>query len=172
MLIQVDAHAPGLGGAQQLFLTVVPEGEASPGPVQAPGERVVTQTAQVIGAFTVHFLVRHPDGNLCRSKGGGMLVKLATQRPGCGCATGVTAATNLCTVKHPFPYLVASPLHLPVVRAATQRLSAEHLPPEVKTFRMFRMVQSLGLQQGFTASLRQLQVAKGRVWIHGGFKPN
>lgn len=79
---------------------------------------------------------------------------------------------NLYMVNCSFLYLVASPLHLPVVRAPTQRLSAENLPPEVETFWMVRRVQVLGLQRSFTTSIWQLQVAIGRVWIQGGFKPN
>lgn len=50
-------------------------------------------------------------------------------------------------------YLVAGPLHLPVVRAPTQRLPAENLPPEVKTLRVLRWVQVLCLQRGLTASV-------------------
>lgn len=68
MLIQVDANPPGLGWAQELFLTIVPEGKASPGPVQAPGKRIMTQTASVIRAFTCHLPVSHPNGDLWRRK--------------------------------------------------------------------------------------------------------
>lgn len=60
---------------------------------------------------------------------------------------------NLYLVNRLFPYLVASPLHLPVVRAPTQRLSAENLPPEVKTFWMVRRVQVLDLQRSFSISI-------------------
>lgn len=66
VLVQVDANAPGLGRAQELLLTVVPEGEPGAGPVQAPGERVVTQTATVVGAFTGHLPVSHRHGDLSR----------------------------------------------------------------------------------------------------------
>lgn len=52
-----------------------------------------------------------------------------------------------------FLYLGARPLHLPVVGAPTQRLSAENLPPEVETFRMVRWVQVLGLQGSFPTSM-------------------
>lgn len=83
VLIQVDADPPGLGRAQQLFLTVVPEGEAGPGPVQAPGEGVVTQAAQVVGAFPLHFLVSHPDRDLCRRKGGSMVARLPDPMSAC-----------------------------------------------------------------------------------------
>lgn len=152
MLIQVDANPPGLGGAQQLFLTVVPEGEASPGPVQAPGESVVTQTAQVVVAFTFHLLVSQPDGNLCRRKGGSMLVLVARLVTRQQHAPNLHPA-NLYRLDHLFLYLVASPLHLPVVRAPTQRLSAENLSPEVETFWVVRRVHVLGLQRSFTASV-------------------
>lgn len=64
VLVQVDADPPGLGRAQQLFLAVVPEGEAGPGPVQAPGESIVPQAAGVIGAFALHLPVSHADGDL------------------------------------------------------------------------------------------------------------
>lgn len=47
----------------------MPEGEASPGPVQAPGQSIVAQTAPGIRTFTLHFLVSHADGDLCGGTG-------------------------------------------------------------------------------------------------------
>lgn len=64
MLVHIDAKPPGLGWAQQFFLTIVPEGEASPGPVQAPGQSIIAQAAFVIRTFTFHLLVSHADGDL------------------------------------------------------------------------------------------------------------
>lgn len=69
MLVQIDAQPPRLGWAKQLFLALMPEGEASPRPVQAPGQSIVAQTAPGIGTFTLHFLVSHPDGDLCGGTG-------------------------------------------------------------------------------------------------------
>lgn len=68
--------------------------------------------------------------------------------------------------------LLASPLHLPVVRAPCQRLSAENLSPEVEAFRMVWWVQVLSPQCGLTTSIWQLQMAIHRVGIHGGFEAN
>lgn len=68
--------------------------------------------------------------------------------------------------------LLASPLHLPVVRAPSQRLSAENLSPEVEAFRMVWWVQVLSPQCGLMTSIWQLQMAIHRVGIHGGFKAN
>lgn len=48
VLVQVDADAPGLRGAEEFLLAVVPEGEAGSGPVHGPGRRVVAQTAFII----------------------------------------------------------------------------------------------------------------------------
>lgn len=42
----------------------MPEGEAGPRPVQAPGLGVVAQTAFVIRTFTLHLLVGHANGDL------------------------------------------------------------------------------------------------------------
>lgn len=42
----------------------MPEGEASPGPVQAPGQWIVAQTAFVIRTFTFHLLVCYANGDL------------------------------------------------------------------------------------------------------------
>ena len=68
MLVQIDADPPGLRGAQQFFLTIVPEGEAGPGPVQAPGQSIVAQAAVVIRTLPFHLLVGHADGDLqCRT---------------------------------------------------------------------------------------------------------
>ena len=64
MLVQIDANPPGLRRAQQFFLTIVPEREASPGPVQAPRQSVVAQTAAVIRRPTIHLLVCHAYGHL------------------------------------------------------------------------------------------------------------
>lgn len=59
---------------------------------------------------------------------------------------------SLYMVDQVFAYLVAGPLHLPVVRAPSQRLAAENLPPEVKACWMVQGVQVLRLQHGFTTS--------------------
>lgn len=68
--------------------------------------------------------------------------------------------------------LLSGPLHLPVVRAASQRLPAEDLPPEVEALRMIGRVEVFSLQCGLTTSVRQLQVSIHRVGIHGGFETN
>lgn len=69
MLVQKDANPSGLRRAQLFLLAVVPEGEAGPGPVQAPGQSIVAQTAVVIGTFTFNLLVGHADGDLCGGTG-------------------------------------------------------------------------------------------------------
>lgn len=60
---------------------------------------------------------------------------------------------SLYMVDQVFAYLVAGPLHLPVVGAPSQRLPAENLPPEVKACWMVQGVQVLRLQHGFTTSI-------------------
>lgn len=69
MLIQINANPPGFGRSQQFFLAIVPEGESSPRPVQAPGLAVVAQTAFIIRTFTFHLLVSHTDGDLSHRTG-------------------------------------------------------------------------------------------------------
>lgn len=79
---------------------------------------------------------------------------------------------------HPFPHrfprihLLASPLHLPVVRAPCQGLSAENLSPEVEAFRMVWWVQVLSPHRGLMISIWQLHMPIHRVGIHGGFEAN
>lgn len=67
-------------------------------------------------------------------------------------ATNLDCA-NMNLINLLFLYLVASPLHLPVVRAPAQRFSAEYLSPEMKTFWMVGWVQVLSLQHSFTTSI-------------------
>lgn len=64
MLVQIDTNPSGFRWAQQFFLAIVPEGEASPGPVQAPGKSIVAQTAFAIRTFTFYLFVGHANGNL------------------------------------------------------------------------------------------------------------
>lgn len=64
VLVQIDADPTGLRRAQRFLLAVVPEGEAGPGPVQAPGLSVVAQAAAVVRTFTLHLLVGQADGDL------------------------------------------------------------------------------------------------------------
>lgn len=79
---------------------------------------------------------------------------------------------------HPFPHwwlrihLLASPLHLPVVRAPSQGLSAENLSPEVEAFRMVWWVEVLSPHRGLTTSIWQLHMAIHSVGVHGGFEAN
>lgn len=88
VLVQVDSNPPGLRRAQELFLTIVPEGKTGAGPVQAPGESIVTQTATVVGAFTRHLPVSHRDGDLSRRK--------KEREAGGQGAAGVPEAAALC----------------------------------------------------------------------------
>lgn len=69
-------------------------------------------------------------------------------------------------------HLLASPLHLPVVRAPCQRLLAKNLSPELEALRMVWWVQILSTQRGLMTSIRQLQVAIRCVGVHSGFKAN
>ena len=69
-------------------------------------------------------------------------------------------------------HLLAGPLHLPVVGAPSQRLSAENLSPEVEALRVDWKVQVFSPHRGLMTSIQQLDVAIHRVRVHGGFKAN
>lgn len=75
MLVQIDANPSGLRWAQQFFLAIVPEGETGLGPVQAPGQSIVAQTAFVIRTLTFHLLVGHADGDLHGGTGKNVIKK-------------------------------------------------------------------------------------------------
>lgn len=75
MLVQIDANPSGLRWAQQFFLAIVPEGEPVPGPVQAPGQSIVSQTAFVIRTLAFHLLVGHANGDLHGGTGKNLIRK-------------------------------------------------------------------------------------------------